>query len=68
MCGRSQVAARQGRWEVISQMGDVQCPRCEDVFITEFDAVRIRSGSFHDSERNESFDQLCEDCYREVVK
>lgn len=49
-------------------MGDIQCPRCEDLFITEFDAVRIRSGSFHDSDRNESFDQLCEDCYREVVK
>ncbi|WP_160163340.1 hypothetical protein ACODNH_00275 (plasmid) [Haloarcula sp. NS06] len=49
-------------------MGEIQCPRCEDVFIAEFDEVRIRSGSFHDSDRNESFDQLCEDCYREVVK
>jgi hypothetical protein len=30
--------------------------------------MRFRSGSFYDAEREESFDRLCEDCHRTVVK
>jgi hypothetical protein len=48
-------------------MGEIQCPRCEKVFNTFLDKVRMRSGSFYDSERAESFEQLCEECYRVVM-
>jgi hypothetical protein len=60
------VAATQGRPEVT--MGEIQCPRCKRTFITELHDVRFRAGSFYDSDRGESYDQLCEDCHREVVK
>jgi len=67
LCGRKRVAARQGRWEVISQMGDVQCPRCEEVFNTRYNPVRFRAGSFYDPERDEEYEQVCEDCHRELT-
>jgi len=66
LCGCKRVAAFQGRQEVT--MGEIQCPRCERVFNTRLDAMRFRSGSFYDADREESFDQLCEDCHRAVVK
>jgi hypothetical protein len=49
-------------------MGEIQCPRCKRTFITELHDVRFRAGSFYDPDRGESYDQLCEDCHREVVK
>ncbi len=68
LCGRRRVAARQGRWEVISQMGEIRCPRCKKTFVMELNETRFRAGSFYDDDREQSFDQLCEDCHREVVK
>ena len=66
LCGRRRVAAFPGRQEVT--MGEIQCPRCKRTFITELHSVRFRAGSFYDPERHESYDQLCEDCHRAVVK
>jgi phage terminase large subunit GpA-like protein len=60
------MAATQGRREVT--MGEIKCPRCKREFHTRFDSMRFRSGSFYDAEREESFDRLCEDCHRTVVK
>jgi hypothetical protein len=48
-------------------VGNIQCPRCEKVFNTFLDDERMRLGSFYDSEREESFDRLCEKCYRFVM-
>jgi phage terminase large subunit GpA-like protein len=56
---------QSGRREV--NMGEIQCPRCEETFITEWHEVRFRAGSFYDAERDESFKELCEDCHREVT-
>ena len=66
LCDRRRVAANQGRQEV--NMGEIQCPRCKRTFITELHNVRFRAGSFYDPERDESYDQLCERCHREVVR
>ncbi len=57
---------RRGPQEV-RNVGNVQCPRCEKVFNTFLDDERMRLGSFYDSEREESFDRLCEKCYRFVM-
>ena len=65
LCGRRRMAANQGRREVT--MGEIQCPRCEETFLTEWHEVRFRAGSFYDSELDESFGELCEDCHREVT-
>jgi hypothetical protein len=51
----------------VSTLGTVQCPRCEEEFHTLYDEVRFRSGSFHDAEREEAYEQLCEECHREVT-
>ncbi|GAA5434455.1 MULTISPECIES: hypothetical protein [Haloarcula] len=48
-------------------MGDVQCPRCEEVFNTRYNPVRFRAGSFYDPERDEEYEQVCEDCHRELT-
>lgn len=56
---------QSGRREV--NMGEIQCPRCEETFITEWHEVRFRAGSFYDAERDESFKELCEDCHRELT-
>jgi len=49
-------------------MGEVRCPRCKKTFVTELNETRFRAGSFYDEVREQSFDQLCEECHREVVK
>jgi transposase-like protein len=62
------VAASQGCREVRYQMGEIRCPRCKKTLVTELNETRFRAGSFYDEVREQSFDQLCEECHREVVK
>jgi hypothetical protein len=64
--GRSPAGA--GEPQEVTLMGTIHCERCNRDFNTLYDNPRLRAGSFYDTEREESFDELCEDCYREVVK
>ena len=61
------MAASQGRQEVISRMGEIQCPRCKWTFQTEYDPERFRAGTFYDSERDEEYEQVCKGCHRELT-
>ena len=47
-------------------MPTIQCPRCDREFHTLFDEMRFRAGSFYDPDEEESYDQVCEDCAREL--
>ena len=49
-------------------MATVQCPRCKREFETMFDEVRFHSGHFFDDARGKAYDQLCDDCHRDVVR
>jgi len=45
---------------------EITCDRCGRTFHKELDRMRFRSGNFYDGQREESYDQICEDCHREL--
>lgn len=49
-------------------MTTVSCDRCGEQFNTYYDEVRLRNGDFSEPGGEESYDQLCEDCHRDIVK
>lgn len=52
-------------------MATTTCPRCEEEYHDEYDDMRFRAGIFTEelpNGRTKQYDQLCEDCHRDVVR